>query len=114
MTTENPKVPAEIDAAAIGSVGEAVAAMSRLLSVTEATYERRAQLEQALRTRIVIEQAKGILAERYGLTPNEAFDVLRRAARSGRVKVRELAAEVAAGRPTPPRIAEALESLRGR
>jgi AmiR/NasT family two-component response regulator len=79
----------------------------RLLGVTEAAYERRAQLENALRTRIVIEQAKGVLAERFGLDIEEAFDLLRRAARSHRMKIHALASEVVQSRETPPAIAEA-------
>jgi len=81
----------------------------RLLGVTEAAYERRAQLEQALKTRVVIEQAKGVLAERHGLGIEEAFDVLRRASRSSRTKIHALAAEVVAGRDTPPAVVAALD-----
>jgi len=70
--------------------------------------ERNRQLEHALESRIVIEQAKGVLAERLGLGVDDAFDVLRRAARSNRVKLRDLAAEVVAARLTPAAIQSAL------
>lgn len=80
----------------------------RLLGVTEAAYERRAQLEQALRTRIVIEQAKGVLAERHDLDVEGAFELLRRAARSSRTKIHVLAAEVVASRESPEAIRDAL------
>jgi AmiR/NasT family two-component response regulator len=79
----------------------------RLFGVTEAAYERRAQLEKALRTRIVIEQAKGVLAERFALDIEEAFALLRRAARSHRMKIHTLASEVVNSRETPQAIAEA-------
>jgi AmiR/NasT family two-component response regulator len=62
---------------------------------------RTAQLEYALGSRIVIEQAKGILAERWGVTVDEAFDRLRKAARSNQLKLHDLAAEVVASPTTP-------------
>lgn len=53
--------------------------------------ERRSeQLQRALGSRIVIEQAKGMLAERRGLRPGEAFTVLRTHARSNNLKLREV------------------------
>jgi AmiR/NasT family two-component response regulator len=80
----------------------------RLLGVTEAAYERRAQLEEALRSRIVIEQAKGVLAERHELDVEQAFEVLRRAARSSRVKIHLLAADVVGSRESPAPVLAAL------
>ena len=65
---------------------------------------RTAQLEHALQSRIVIEQAKGMLAERWGVPVDEAFDRLRRASRCRRMKLRELAAAVVAGGATPPEL----------
>lgn len=84
---------------------EAGVAVERLLAVTAASYERRAQLQTALESRVVIEQAKGILAERHGLELDEAFEVMRRAARSNRMKLRELAGRVRPRRETPLEIA---------
>ena len=59
--------------------------------------ERSRQLEQALTSRIVIEQAKGVLAERHRLAVNEAFELLRHEARSARRKIHDVAAEVVNG-----------------
>jgi AmiR/NasT family two-component response regulator len=84
------------------------AAVERLLAVTEASYERRAQLQTALDSRVAIEQAKGILAERHSLELEEAFEVLRRAARSNRMKIHELASRVRPGCETPAEIAALL------
>jgi AmiR/NasT family two-component response regulator len=85
----------------VGTVEEASAAVARLLSVTHATYERRAQLEHALQSRVVIEQAKGIIAERHGLELDEAFDLIRRAARSQRMKLHDFVARIQPSQPTP-------------
>jgi AmiR/NasT family two-component response regulator len=88
----------------MGTLEDASAAVARLLAVTEAGLGRRAQLEGALKSRIAIEQAKGILAERHGLDVEQAFEVLRRAARANRVKLQDLARRVRAGEPDPPEI----------
>ncbi|PZA19901.1 ANTAR domain-containing protein, partial [Modestobacter versicolor] len=52
------------------------------------------QLEHALAARVSIERAIGVLAERHGTTPREAFEELRRQARSQGRPAQELAAEV--------------------
>jgi hypothetical protein len=101
-----------VQALEFGSIGDASAAVGRLLAVTGATMSRRAQLESALRTRVAIEQAKGILAERHGLDPDEAFELLRRAARTNRMKLHELVLLVRAGEPDPPQVAGQLEPPR--
>lgn len=88
---------------------EATVALERLLAVTEASYERRAQLQTALESRVAIEQAKGILAERHRLELDEAFQLMRRAARSNRIKLRDLAARVRPGCETPPEIVALLD-----
>jgi AmiR/NasT family two-component response regulator len=56
-----------------------------------------AQLREALASRILIEQAKGVLAERFRIDVGQAFEVLRRSARARRRRLHEVAAEVVAG-----------------
>jgi len=53
------------------------------------------QLEEALRSRDVIGQAKGILMERLKTTPEEAFEILKRSSQRLNLKLREVAALVA-------------------
>src|SRR5215831_7050257 len=53
-----------------------------------------AQLEHALTVRVRVEQAIGVLAERYRMRPRQAFELLRSAARSRGRRVLEVAGEV--------------------
>jgi hypothetical protein len=53
-----------------------------------------AQLEHALTARVRVEQAIGVLAERHRLRPRQAFDLLRKVARSGGRRVIEIAESV--------------------
>jgi hypothetical protein len=56
-----------------------------------------AQLQSALTSRIVIEQAKGVLAERMRVSTDEAFKVLRSAARPRSRLLSDVARDVATG-----------------
>lgn len=51
-------------------------------------------LEQAMASRAVIEQAKGIIMATNGCSPDEAFEQLRQQSQHENVKVREIAAEI--------------------
>jgi hypothetical protein len=53
-----------------------------------------AQLRQALASRVWIEQAKGVLAATRGVGPDQAFQQLRRRARSSSRNLADLAQEV--------------------
>ena len=55
------------------------------------------QLQTALNSRVVIEQAKGILAERLQTSPDQAFLLLRRYARNHNHALTELAGDVIRG-----------------
>jgi hypothetical protein len=73
---------------------------------------RVAQLQHALTSRIVVEQAKGMLAERYSLSPDEAFELIRLAARSHGIKVHALSNSVLGSpRETPPIILDLFTKL---
>jgi transcriptional regulator with GAF, ATPase, and Fis domain len=73
------------DVATIGILSERAAREKDLLSQ---------QLQIALNTRVIIEQAKGILAERRGLSMDQAFVRMRGWARSNNRKLAEVALAV--------------------
>jgi signal transduction histidine kinase/DNA-binding response OmpR family regulator len=78
-------------------VAHAVAAGQEVeaLRASEASAQRTtAQLEGALHSRIIIEQAKGILAAERGITVDEAFDLVRKHARERGVKLHAVAEAV--------------------
>lgn len=96
------------------SDGDAQVALQRLLEVTGSALEERAQLRRALESRIVIEQAKGMLAERLRLSLDDAFAVLRRAARSNGAKLHDVARSVVDEPETPAEVLAALAAHLGR
>lgn len=89
-----------LDTCQIGFGDRSYTLLAALLSApNDATgflLERTLQLQTALDSRIVLEQAKGILAERDGIDPEEAFRRMRQEARSRRVKMHDLASGVVA------------------
>ncbi|ADP82519.1 GAF and ANTAR domain-containing protein [Pseudofrankia inefficax] len=82
-------------------VGQALADVATIAILQERAIRHREmlaeQLQNALTSRIVIEQAKGVLAERGRLDMDEAFDRLRRHARNTNTRLTDLARDVVAG-----------------
>jgi hypothetical protein len=78
----------------------------RLTELVVALANENANLQRALDTRVVIEQAKGVLAERFDVDIHEAFRLLRLSARSNRMLLHALATQVVESRQTPPEIEE--------
>jgi AmiR/NasT family two-component response regulator len=91
---------------------EAVVVVRRLAEDVVALRTRTQQLEQALHSRIVIEQAKGVLSERLSISVDDAFEVLRRSARSAQVRIHDLADEVVDSPTTPPPVAREIARRR--
>lgn len=79
------------DVATIGIVHQRIASRSDVLNQ---------QLQTALNTRTVIEQAKGVLAERGGVDMDAAFTVLRGYARRNNRKLADVARAVVGGADT--------------
>ncbi len=75
----------------VGSVFAAHAA------VALSTAQHDQQMQDALRTRDTIGQAKGILMARQGVTADQAFDMLRRGSQRLNIKLAELARRVTEG-----------------
>jgi GAF domain-containing protein len=80
------------DAVAVGVIFAALAA------VAMKSARREAQLEAKAATREVIGIAKGLLMA-HGVTDDEAFEMLRSASQRMNVKIRDIAARMAEGRP---------------
>jgi transcriptional regulator with GAF, ATPase, and Fis domain len=77
-----------VDVATIGILQERAIHQQELVA---------SQLQVALNSRVVIEQAKGILAERLQVTPDEAFLLLRRYSRNHNHPLTQLAGDVIRG-----------------
>ncbi|MGW8379971.1 ANTAR domain-containing protein [Streptomyces sp. ODS28] len=78
------------DAATVGIVQQRTRRQRELLAE---------QLQTALDSRVVVEQAKGVLAERRGISVDESFAILRRYARSQRLRLSDVARRVVERRP---------------
>ena len=67
-----------------------------VVHVAELGREREAneQLRTALTSRIIIEQAKGVLAEARGISVDDAFQVLRKHCRDHNARIHDVAAAV--------------------
>lgn len=86
---------AMIDVATIGILAQRTMADHRLLAE---------QLQTALNSRVLIEQAKGMLAQFANLSTSEAFVALRSYARNNNVRLSDLSIAVLEGRTSPGEI----------
>lgn len=98
---DRPHVWDDSDITAMQGFAGVVEAVLRTLLAAERHSRLSDQLTYALEHRVVIERSIGYLMARDGLDAVAAFDVLRRASRSSRRKVGEVAADVLAGRELP-------------
>jgi GAF domain-containing protein len=84
---------------ALADVATIAILQERSVSHAEALTE---QLQGALNSRVIIEQAKGAVSERSGISPDEAFELLRHQARSSQMRLVDVA-KAALAEPTRPR-----------
>lgn len=68
-----------------------------------ALHDQTQSLEDQLETRKLVDRAKGILMDGHGLSESESFDWIQRKAMDGRVKARDIAAQVIEGTAVPDR-----------
>jgi AmiR/NasT family two-component response regulator len=73
--------------------------MEHAIDIVLSRYAEFSRLHGALRTGAIIEQAKGILMERHGISPDEAFAELRTRARNTNQSVFEVAQAVTVSYP---------------
>jgi GAF domain-containing protein len=89
-------------------LGQALADVATIAILQERAIRRgelvNDQLRSALRSRVIIEQAKGVLAQHSGLSMNRAFELLRRYARDHRLRLADVATDVATRTLTPDTI----------
>lgn len=83
------------------AAAQALADMATIAIISRRQYDaaqvRAWQLQGALDSRIIIEQAKGIIAERRGLRPSEAFQAIRGHARHHQRTVRDVSRDIVDG-----------------
>ena len=83
------------------ALGQALADVATIGILQERAIRRREvvseQLQTALNSRVIIEQAKGVLAQHFGVPMDTAFDRLRRYARGNNLRLAEVARRCVAG-----------------
>lgn len=88
-------LPASDRAVARGLAHVATIGLLQQQNLTD-SHEVTRQLQHALDSRVVVEQAKGIIAQQAGLAMTAAFEVLRNQARNTNQRVHEVAEQVVA------------------
>lgn len=83
------------------------AELDKLARYADVQERKASQLERALESRVVIEQAVGMLAERFDISIAEGFDLLSRAASESSRDLSALAIELTQTRATPQEVVAA-------
>jgi GAF domain-containing protein len=94
--SNEPQAFSADDRTAAGVIAAHASLILATLELVESSEAKVAQLHDALATRDVIGQAKGILIEREGCTAEEAFEMLKTASQTVNRKLRLVAADVVA------------------
>ena len=106
--TPGPLPPADL------ALGQALADVATIGILQERAIRRgevlNKQLQTALTSRVVVEQAKGVLAQRHGISMDAAFDQLRRYARAHSLRLANVARQLTTRRLNPATITPATTS----
>ena len=98
------------------ALGQALADVATIGILQERAIRRgevlNEQLQTALTSRVVVEQAKGVLAQRHGISMDAAFDQLRRYARARNLRLADVARQLATSTLDPAIITAAPTSVR--
>ncbi|QKE83095.1 GAF and ANTAR domain-containing protein [Arthrobacter sp. NEB 688] len=86
-----------LDAALVRVAASRCADAIVAVTALDGMRELAGQLEQAMASRAVIEQAKGVIMALRGVPEHDAFEILRKTSQDRNVKVRVLAEDVVAG-----------------
>jgi len=90
------------------ALGQALADVATIGILQERAIRRREvlneQLQTALNSRVVIEQAKGVLAQHHNMAMDAAFDQLRRYVRDRNLRLADVARQIATGNLDPASI----------
>lgn len=87
------------------ALGQALADVATIGILSERSIRRgevvNEQLQTALTSRVIIEQAKGVVAQRLGVPMQTAFDQMRRHSRSNNLRLTEVARQITQGNFDP-------------
>ena len=91
------------------ALGQALADVATIGILQERSIRRgevvAEQLQTAFNSRVVVEQAKGVLAQHHGVAMDVAFDLLRSYARNRNLRLAEVARQLAGGILDPAAVA---------
>jgi GAF domain-containing protein len=93
LFSTEPGVLSDREAALVQTLADAATLSVLQHRALDRSLEMTDQLQHALDSRVVIEQAKGAVAQRMGVSVDQAFAILRRQARSSSRRLRDVAAD---------------------
>ena len=94
LFSEHPYTPSASDAAVAQSVADAATIAILQTRVANERLRLNEQLQRALESRVIIEQAKGVIAQTRTVSMAEAFELIRRHARHNNTTLREVSQQI--------------------